>query len=76
MGFYVMDVVYPLRMPFLKNVDLTQKYDQVRQSQLGVLCPSVEVDSYEQTYLSFCVLECIHAAFHLEMSADGWCECS
>ena len=59
-----------------KNVDLTQKCDQVRQSQLGVLCPSVEVDSYEQTYLSFCVLGCIRAAFHLETSADGWYECS
>lgn len=55
-----MDVVYPLRMPFLKKLDLTQKCDQVRQSQLGVLCPGVEVDSYEQTYLRFCVLECIH----------------
>lgn len=45
MGFYVTDVAYPLRTPFLKNLDLTQKCDQVRQGQVGVLCPAVEVDS-------------------------------
>lgn len=71
MLFYVTDEARPLRMPFLKDLDLTQKCDQVRQSQLGVFCPSVEVDSYEQTHLSFCVFACIRTAFHLEMRAEG-----